>query len=171
MEHPLKKSAFCFAALLLLTTAATVPAKLQETPGSDRQPVNIPFGDAKWQAIVPELGNDSPQIAILRVDGKTGATQLLIRIPKMMHVPLHWHSANETHTVIQGDWVFEHDGSRHRLGPGGFNYIPAKTHHQAWASDNALVFITVDSAWDVNWVEGPPGKPDLGKSAPEVSKR
>jgi quercetin dioxygenase-like cupin family protein len=169
MEHPLKKSALCFAAALLLTTAATAPAKLQETPGSDRQPVNIPYSDAKWQAIVPELGKDSPQIAILRVDGKTGATQLLIRIPKKMHVPLHWHSANETHTVIQGDWVFEHDGSRHRLGPGGFNYIPAKTHHQAWSSDNALVFITVDSAWDVNWVAGAPGKSELGKSPPEGS--
>jgi quercetin dioxygenase-like cupin family protein len=167
MENLLKKSALYVAALLLLTTAGAVPATHQEGPASDRQPANVPYSDAKWQAIVPELGKGSPQVAILRVDGKTRATQLLIRIPKKMHVPLHWHSANETHTVIQGDWVFEHDGSSHRLGPGGFNYIPAKTHHQAWSSDNALVFITVDSAWDVNWVAGPPGKSELGKSPPE----
>jgi hypothetical protein len=55
-----------------------------------------------WQMIVPELGNDSPQISILRVDPKTSATQLLIRTPKTMHIPMHWHSANETHTMIQG---------------------------------------------------------------------
>jgi quercetin dioxygenase-like cupin family protein len=147
------------------------PAIRQEAPPPGGPPLNIPYADAKWQAIVPELGSDSPQIAILRVDPKTGATQLLIRVPKKMHVPLHWHSANETHTVIQGDWVFEHGGTPHRLGPGGFNYIPAKTRHQAWSSDNALVFITVDSAWDVNWVAGPPSKSELGKSPPAVSNR
>ena len=34
---------------------------------------------------VPELGADSPQISILRVDPVTQATQLLIRVPKQMH--------------------------------------------------------------------------------------
>jgi quercetin dioxygenase-like cupin family protein len=81
-----------------------------------------------------------------------------------MHVPMHWHSANETHTVIRGNWTFEHDGMRHQLGAGGFNYIPAKTHHQAWASGDALVFITVDAAWDITWINGPPTKADLGKT-------
>ena len=95
--------------------------------------------------MVPELGADSPQAAILRVDPKTQATQLLIRMPKRMHVPVHWHSANETHTVIKGTMVFEHGGQPHELGPGGFNYIPARTPHQAWSSDDALVFITVDA--------------------------
>ena len=116
--------------------------------------------------MVPDLGADSPQISILRVDPRTQATQLLIRMPKQMHVPMHWHSANETHTVIKGTMVFEHDGQRHELGPGGFNYLPARTHHQAWASDDALVFITVDSGWDVNWVSRSPAKIDLGQRPP-----
>jgi mannose-6-phosphate isomerase-like protein (cupin superfamily) len=122
------------------------------------------YADLQWQIIVPELGADSPRIAILRVDPKTQATQLLIRVPKQMHVPIHWHSANETHTIIQGTWVFEHEGKQDELGPGGFNYLPAKMPHQAWSSDEGLVFITVDSAWDINWVSGPPTKADLGKS-------
>ena len=124
------------------------------------------YGDLQWQVMVPELGADSPQASILRVDPKTQATQLLIRIPKQMHVPMHWHSANETHTVIKGTFVFEHDGQRHELGPGGFNYLPARMHHQAWASDDALVFITVDSGWDVNWVSGPPTRSNLGQRPP-----
>jgi quercetin dioxygenase-like cupin family protein len=130
------------------------------------QAVNAGYDDLKWQPIIPELGDDSPRIAILRVDPKTQATQLLIRVPKQMHVPLHWHSANETHTVIKGAWVFEHEDQRHELGPGGFNYLPARLHHQAWASDDALVFITVDAAWDVNWISGPPTRADLGKRPP-----
>jgi len=130
------------------------------------QAMSAGYGDLQWQPIAPELGADSPQVSILRVDDKTHATQLLIHMPKQMHVPMHWHSANETHTVIKGAMVFEHDGQRHELGPGGFNYLPARMHHQAWASDDALVFITVDSGWDVNWVNGPPTKSSLGQRPP-----
>src|SRR5207237_4971731 len=128
------------------------------------QAMTAPFDSRQWQTIVPDLGADSPQISILRVDPKTHATQLLIRVPKQVHVPMHWHTANETHTVVTGTWIFEHEGKRDQLGPGGFNYIPARMPHQAWASGNALVFITVDGAWDVNWVNGPPTKADLGKT-------
>lgn len=126
--------------------------------------------DLKWEVMVPELGTDGPQAAILRVDPTTKATQLLIRMPKRMHVPVHWHSANETHTVIKGTMVFEHGGQPHALGPGGFNYIPARTPHQAWsATDDALVFITVDGPWDVNWVNGPPAKSDMGQRPPSTN--
>ena len=65
-------------------------------------------------------------------------------MPKRMRVPVHWHSANETHTVIRGTMVFEHGGQPHELGPGGFNYIPARTPTRPGRSDDALVFITVD---------------------------
>jgi mannose-6-phosphate isomerase-like protein (cupin superfamily) len=128
--------------------------------------MNARYDDLRWETMVPELGDASPQAAILRVDPKTRATHLLIRMPKQMHVPVHWHSANETHTVIKGTMVFEHDGQRHELGPGGFNYVPARTPHQAWSSDDALVFITVDAGWDVNWVNGPPTRSNLGQRPP-----
>ena len=34
----------------------------------------------------------------------------------------HWHSANETHTMISGKATFR-EGNRVELGPGGFNYM------------------------------------------------
>jgi quercetin dioxygenase-like cupin family protein len=142
------------------------PAAPSQADPAPHQAVSAGYGDLKWEVMVPELGANSPQASILRVDPKTHATQLLIRMPKQMHVPMHWHSANETHTVIKGTMVFEHGGQRHELGPGGFNYLPARMHHQAWSSDDALVFITVDSGWDVNWVSGPPTKSDLGQRPP-----
>ena len=52
--------------------------------------------------MLPDLGDASPEIAILHVDPNTEATQLLIRTPKALHVRKHWHSANETHTMISG---------------------------------------------------------------------
>jgi quercetin dioxygenase-like cupin family protein len=150
--------------LVGLLAGAALVAQQSSTKVKTQQAMAAKYEDLQWQTIVPELGTDSPQISILRVDPVTQATQLLIRVPKQMHVPMHWHGANETHTVIRGNWTFEHEGMRQQLGPGGFNYIPAKMRHQAWASDDALVFITVDSAWDVNWVSGPPTKADLGKT-------
>jgi len=142
------------------------PASAGPAGASAQQGAHARLEDLQWQPISPELGADGPQAAILRVDPKTQATQLLIRMPKAMHVPVHWHSANETHTVIKGTMVFEHGGQPHELGPGGFNYIPARTPHQAWCSDDALVFITVDAGWDVNWVNGPPTAKDLGQRPP-----
>ena len=154
-----------FILLVGLLVGAALADQQSSTKAKPQQAMGARYEDLQWQTIVPELGADSPQISILRVDPMTQATQLLIRVPRQMHVPMHWHGANETHTVIRGNWTFEHEGTREQLGPGGFNYIPAKMRHQAWASDDALVSITVDSAWDVNWVSGPPTKADLGKTA------
>jgi quercetin dioxygenase-like cupin family protein len=158
--------------LLLVVVLGVARSNSGVTPAADGAPqaMSARFEDVKWQTMVPDLGNDSPQISILRVDPKTNATQLLVRTPKKMHVPFHWHSANETHTMILGTAVFEHDGKREELGPGGFNYIPAKMQHQAWTSEGSVVFITVDGAWDVNWVGNPPGKSDIGQAPPANPK-
>ena len=98
-------------ALNLFASTAWV-AQQPDTPAKAGQAMGAKYEELKWQSIIPELGADSPQISILRVDPKTQATQLLIRVPKQIHVPMHWHSANETHTVIRGNWTFEHEGMR-----------------------------------------------------------
>lgn len=123
------------------------------------QYLSVSIEDVKWEKLEPDWGIDSPEIAILRVDPKTHATQLLIRHPKAMHIPRHWHTANETHTILRGTYVFECDGKRETLGPGSFNYLPSKMVHEAWTPDGGMFFITVDAAWDVNWVNGPPKRP------------
>ena len=152
------------AALALATQVSTQQhSATAHSGGSGGHAMAARYGDLKWQPIVPELGADSPQISVLRVDPKTQATQLLIHMPKRMHVPMHWHSANETHTMIVGTAVFECDGKRVEIGPGGFNYMPAKMVHEAWLPAGSLTFITVDAAWDINWMEGPPTAADLTK--------
>jgi hypothetical protein len=50
------------------------------------------------------------------------------------------------------------------FGPGSFNYMPAKMVHEAWLPAGSLTFITVDGAWDINWVEGPPTSADLSRA-------
>ena len=128
--------------------------------------LNVKSGDIKWQRIFPELGARSPEITILRVDPTTQATQLMIRVPKNFHVPQHWHTANETHTIVQGTFIIEAEGKRQALGVGSFNFVPGKMVHEAWTNpdEGALLFITVDGAWDLNWVNGPPKASDLTAS-------
>ena len=138
---------------------------------SSEEPVFLRSGDLAWKRIVPELGARSPEIAILRVDPATQATQLMIRTPAAIHVRKHWHTANETHTLVRGTAVLECDGHRAELGPGSFNFMPAKMVHEAWLPAQSLTFITVDSAWDINWVEGAPTAADLGTRAPRRTAR
>ena len=146
-----------FGAALLSLAASSANAQTSQMPND--HPMYLRFKDLKWERIVPQLGDGSPEITILRVDPKSGATQLMIRAPKNFHVPRHWHTANETHTVISGTFIMEHAGEqREELAAGSFNYIPGKMIHQAWTKpdEGTLLFITVDGAWDINWVDGPP---------------
>lgn len=137
-------------------------------PDPSRCPVYLRADEMQWGKILPELGPDGPEIAILRVDAKTQATQLMIRAPKAMAVPWHWHTANETHTVLSGTFTAECEGKRAELGPGSFNYFPARSIHRAWLTAGCQLFITVDAAWDLTWVLGPPTAPKPGEPAPSA---
>jgi mannose-6-phosphate isomerase-like protein (cupin superfamily) len=154
--------------VLALTVGALAVAQ-KDTPAlpveTSDQGLHASYDQLKWVKLVPEFGARSPEVAIVHVDPQTKATELFIRNPVPIHIPIHWHSANETHTVVRGTMVFEHGGQKHTLGPGGFNYIPKKTHHQAYLRTEGLVFITVDGAWDVNWVNGAPTARDFTPAA------
>lgn len=149
----------CVASAVVL--GQTGPLAVTSQPAEHA--MNVRFTDLQWEKIVPELGDRSSEIAILRVDQKTQATQLMIRVPKDFHVPRHWHTANETHTVVQGTFIIECEGKRETLGQGSWNYVPRKMVHEAWTTpeEGAGLFITVDSAWDLNWADGPPKPSDF----------
>ena len=142
--------------------AAQANAFAGEVDSADHA-MNMQYKALKWSKIVPELGNRSPEIAFLRVDPSTKATQLMIRVPKNIHVPKHWHTANETHTIVKGAFIMECEGKRETLGQGSWNFVPGKMAHEAWTKPNegALLMITVDSAWDLNWAGEPPKPADF----------
>src|SRR5918995_1449389 len=112
------------------------PALAQNAPSSDASvhAVFQKYQDLKWEKINPELGSKSAEIVTLHVNPTSQATEMLIRTPKDTHVPRHWHTANETITVIHGTFIVKHDGSSDRvpLEAGSFAYMPAKMIHEAW---------------------------------------
>ena len=96
---------------IVFAIAACCCGTRARTPEAVSQlPIFAGYGDLTWNRIVPDLGAKSPEIAILRVDPTTQATQLMIRTPSAIHVRKHWHTANETHTMIRGNAVLECDG-------------------------------------------------------------
>ena len=154
------------AATVACLTVGAVVAQTNAPPAEPKSAdhaMNVQFQDLKWEKMVPELGDKSSEITILRVDPTTKATHLMIRVPKNFHVPKHWHTANETHTVVKGTFIIESEGKRETLRQGSWNYVPRKMAHEAWTKPNegALLYITVDSAWDINWVAGPPKPSDF----------
>ena len=160
------KTRFALSILLALALLALTNLRAQTTEPTSATsdgPIFKNVSDLKWDKIIPDLGENSPEICFLRVDPKTHATSLLILTSKAIHVRKHWHTANESHTMISGKAVLACEGKRVELTPGGFNYMPAKMVHEAWLPANSLTFITVDGPWDVNWVEGPPTAADLTK--------
>ncbi len=146
--------------IFMITWVLTHGVTIAQTPNvnDSTQALNIRYEDLKWQKMVPELGDRSPEMTILRINPETKATDLMIRVPNNFHVPKHWHTGNETHTVISGVFIVDCNGQREELGPGSFNYTPHGMAHEAWttANEGALLFITVDTAFDINWVNGPP---------------
>src|ERR1043166_1375554 len=98
-----------YVAGVIAMMSFTVDERAEETkasaPGATidmAQAIFKNYQDLTWNKILPELGDSSPEICILHVDPKTQATKLMIRAPKGIHVRKHWHSANETHSVIRG---------------------------------------------------------------------
>lgn len=137
-----------------------LPAHGADSPGA----VFKHYKDLKWEKLIPGMGDSSPELCILHTDPKTKATKMLIRCPVASGARKHWHTANETHTVIEGQVVYECDGKRVQMGPGSFNVIPSKMVHEAWSSAGSLVFITLDGPWDIHHVDGVPTAADVIKN-------
>ena len=98
-------------AVVVAGTTFALGGRGAETKESPHAPADMSrtiftnYADLKWDKILPDLGDNSPEISILHIDPKTKATKLMIRAPRAIHVRKHWHSANETHTVIFGTQV------------------------------------------------------------------
>src|SRR5258708_37789888 len=106
---------YAFVALIFVVSASGRSEPAQPAHGGNAdmaQAIFKNYKDLKWEKILPDMGESSPEICILHMDSKTGATKLLIRTPKAIHIRKHWHSANETHTMIFGSSDFACDGKR-----------------------------------------------------------
>jgi hypothetical protein len=128
----------------------------------------LAFKDLKWERLVPELGDASPELAFVPLGDQSHGTQRYIRSSRKFHIPRHWHSANETAVTLRGSMAFTCDRCDSQVAQvsGDLSYIPARCVHQAWMGEDTVVFVTTDGPWDLNWSEGPPTADDVGVDPP-----
>jgi quercetin dioxygenase-like cupin family protein len=135
---------------VVLSAVVWPPAAYSQTSAA-AMGTAVKADDVKWEPLEGGF-----EISILYTNPATQATYLVIRGRGNLHVPKHWHTSNESITVLKGSFLVAHDGSNDKtvLEPGGFAYMPAKMVHEAWTGDaGATYFITVDGKWDVNFVK------------------
>ena len=117
------KTRFPFSILLAVALLVLTNIRAQTTEptaATSDGPIFKNVSDLKWDKIIPDLGENSPEICFLRVDPKTHASSLLIRASKAIHVRKHWHTANESHTMITGNANFGMRRQASRVDSGWF---------------------------------------------------
>jgi quercetin dioxygenase-like cupin family protein len=126
--------------------------------------------DLIWEKMLPELGKDSPVFAVLRVDPDTNATTIMIDFPSALHIPKHTHEKSETHIILGGSHLFEHNdtGKRFDVREHGYIYMPGKFVHEAWVPAGSKAIIILEAGWKVDWLEGPPTTKDVGIDTPKA---
>src|SRR5262245_36787656 len=139
-----------------LTFAQSGGGPPRACPDPSKCPVSLRAEDIRWEKAFPELGADGPDLAVVHVNAKTRATQLLVRATKPAVVPWHWHTANEAITVLKGTFTVECEGKRIDLGAGSFTYAPSRLIHRATFTQDCTIAISADGPFDINWAGAPP---------------
>jgi len=163
---------FIVAAAILAAAAVTFPQTPGGPPAScpdpSKCPVYLRAEDIQWEKAFPDLGPDGPDLAVVHVNPKTQATQLLVRATKPAVVPWHWHTANEAIMVMKGTFTLECEGKKVDLGPGSFTYTPSRLIHRATFSEGCMIAISADGPFEINWAGAPPTARKPGEAAMPV---
>src|SRR5437667_9709314 len=88
-----KLSLLILPALAILALTDIRAQTTEPTSVTSDGPIFKNVSDLKWDKIIRDLGEHSPEICFLRVDPKAHATKLLIRSSKAVHVREHWPAA------------------------------------------------------------------------------
>jgi hypothetical protein len=114
-------------------------------------------GDIKWGDAPPVLPAGA-KLAVLRGDpGKPGPYTLRLSMPANYRIAPHWHTQAENLTVISGT-LYLGMGDKaaakgaHALKAGGYHFLPGKAHHYAFSKGAAVVQVSGDGPFDINYI-------------------
>lgn len=142
-------SAASLVAVILGTLAGSVSAQ-----GAGASEAFINAKDIKWGAAPPSMPKGA-KIAILQGDpGKSGPFVIRLKVPPGYEIPPHWHSQDESLTVIAGALYFgsgdKIDTSHARtLTAGAFHFLSGKDHHYLVAKSEAVVQVNGSGPFDI----------------------
>jgi quercetin dioxygenase-like cupin family protein len=136
-----KATATALAAIILGVLASSALAQ-----GTSDKEIFINSKDLKWGDAPPSVPKGA-KLAVLQGDpGKAGPFVIRLMLPAGYKLPPHWHSQEESLTVISGTFYFG-TGDKvemskvHALTAGGFHALAAAGHHYAFAKTPTVVQI------------------------------
>src|SRR5689334_20197660 len=102
--------------------------------------------DIKWGPAPPALPNGA-QIAVLQGDPfKSGPFVIRLMVPAGYKIPPHWHTHDESLTVISGSFYFgtgdkAQTSNAPTITAGAFHYLSGKDHHYLVAKTPSVIQI------------------------------
>jgi quercetin dioxygenase-like cupin family protein len=110
--------------------------------------------DIKWGAAPPSMPQGT-KIAVLQGDpSKPGPFVIRLMVPPGSKIPPHWHSQDESLTVIAGTLYFGsgdkiETSKAHTLTAGGFHFLAGNDHHYVVAKSQAVVQVNGNGPFDI----------------------
>lgn len=145
------------AASVALSLLAATP--VLAAPPHDPQNMQLFLNpqDLSWENAPPSLPKGATLSVLYGDPHKKGPFVMRITTPASYTIPPHWHSKAENLTVISGtlhlgDGDHLDQSKAQALLPGGFHYLPAKSHHFAFTKGPAVVQIHGEGPFDIFYI-------------------
>lgn len=132
---------------LLMAGGLLVGGAVQDAP---KDTVVVKAADVKW--------GDHPfiksgQLCVQHGDPSKGPSTLMMKFPKGLTIPAHWHTSDEVVTVVSGSAIFGSgetvDASKGtELGAGSYIIIPGTKPHWAVAKSEFVIAVTLNKPAD-----------------------
>jgi|SRR5690348_9728206 hypothetical protein len=138
------------AAFLAVMALSALPARANDD-------VFINKEQMKWGDAPPTLPKGA-KLAVLQGDpSKPGPFTLRLLAPKNYRIAPHWHSQTENLTVISGTLYLGMGDkmnmkSARALKAGGYHYLPAKMNHYAITKGQAVIQVSGEGPFDINYL-------------------
>ena len=113
--------------------------------------------DIKWGPAPPAIPKGA-QVAVLQGDPfKSGPFVMRLKVPAGYQIPPHWHTQDESLTVISGSFYFgKGDKAETSNAPtitaGAFHYLSGKDHHYLVAKTPSVIQINGNGPFDVTYI-------------------
>jgi uncharacterized RmlC-like cupin family protein len=160
MTRALLIAAALMAAPLAFAEEAAAPAEHAHTM--------IAAADLKWMDGPPVLPPGQKAAVLFGDPGKPGLFVLRVKVPANYKIPPHWHSTDETVTVLSGAVMMGMGDKMDAktattLAVGAFAAMPAKTHHFFFTKAAAVIQVSGVGPFDINYIN-PDDNPLKGKT-------
>jgi quercetin dioxygenase-like cupin family protein len=118
---------------------------------------------------------DCTKMTALSGDPSKGPSVLLAKMSPGCTVPWHWHTASESLMIVSGSGGAEmKDSKPFQFQPGAYVSMPSHHVHQASCVTGCMMFISLDGAFDIHYVDNKgreiPTDKALKKAMPRASK-